>query len=174
MLFLADEIWITGTLLTTDECFTVIQEAERMNFRIAHQYEISERHNHEVFLEVPIIHQSLQQRLGDEIANLGSRYNHILLRKRLECYRYQQGEYIAPHSDAAVLIEEGIWSKFTLVVYLNDRFQGGKTVFPYHNIVASPPLGAAVLFNQSYLHEASPVEKGTKYVLRTGVALLNT
>lgn len=173
MLNLAKSIWVTDQILTRDECEKVIRVSEQSGFKVAHQYEISGRHNHEVFVELSDIHKILEEKLVKQVNKSKLDYKQILVRKRLEIYRYQSGDYIVAHSDAPVQIDGKIWSNFTLVLYLSDEFMGGKTIFPDLNVEIAPPIGSAILFDQSFLHEASTVENGTKYILRTGLALLN-
>ncbi|MBW4673643.1 MAG: 2OG-Fe(II) oxygenase [Desmonostoc geniculatum HA4340-LM1] len=79
--------------------------------------------------------------------------------------------FVAPHCDAPREISSNVWSNLALVVYLNDEFQGGETVFPQRGIKISPQLGKAVLFNHSILHEGAKVFKGLKYIIRTDIAL---
>lgn len=85
---------------------------------------------------------------------------------RLRIYRYEPGERHGVHWDTEVEAEGGI-SRITLVVYLNDDFQGGATDFPELELTISPRTGRALLFQHRVLHEATEVTQGTKYVLRT-------
>lgn len=42
----------------------------------------------------------------------------------------------------------------TLIVYLNDNYEGGHTVFPYKQITVKPAVGKALLFQYNYQHQA--------------------
>jgi hypothetical protein len=56
------------------------------------------------------------------------------------------------------------------MVYLNDGFVGGETVFfKPERICVRPETGLALVFYHPQLHEGSLIERGTKYVLRTDV-----
>src|SRR5882672_2485632 len=49
--------------------------------------------------------------------------------ERFRCYRYEPGQYFAPHSDGAFRRHHHERSELTLMVYLNDDFTGGVTDF---------------------------------------------
>lgn len=88
---------------------------------------------------------------------------------RLRLYRYGLSEMHGAHWDTVVEFEDGAQSLLTLVFYLNDDFQGGSTNFPELGQNIIPRRGSALLFQHRVLHEASRVERGEKFVLRTDV-----
>ena len=61
------------------------------------------------------------------------------------------------------------YRQFALSVNLNTGdYEGGELRFPEFNDVAyNPPAGGGIVFSASLLHEASPVTKGSRYVLLT-------
>jgi len=62
-----------------------------------------------------------------------------------------------------------------VMVYLNEKFEGGKTIFynkageVTHQV--TPKTGLAIVFFQTskYPHIGAEIESGTKYILRTDV-----
>ena len=76
--------------------------------------------------------------------------------------RYSPGHYYTPHTDTGIHRTDRY---FTVIAYLNDDFEGGKTSFPTLNYAVSPQGGKAVIFPSTYLHCAEPVISGEKYVL---------
>ena len=78
-------------------------------------------------------------------------------------------------------------SRLTFLVYLNDGFEGGETVFyvPHPSInncifaqPVQPQMGSVLCFPHgsavdSLVHEGSAVVKGVKYVIRTDVLYTN-
>jgi prolyl 4-hydroxylase len=167
----SEGIWITTSLLSLDECTSIIEAAEANRFNVAHMYEEFGRHNHETFLESSDAAERLMSRLDTDVSQESSiNFRVKAIGKSLECYRYDKGEFIAPHTDAAVEIQPNIWSEFTLVLYLNEDFEGGETAFPSLGLKIRPRRGEAVLFMQSLPHEGAIVIRGRKYILRTGVA----
>ncbi len=61
------------------------------------------------------------------------------------------------------------YRQFALSVNLNTGdYEGGALSFPEYNDVAyNPPAGAGIVFSASLLHEATPVVRGSRYVLLT-------
>ncbi len=61
------------------------------------------------------------------------------------------------------------YRQFALSVNLNTGdYEGGALRFPEFNDVAyNPPAGAGIVFSASLLHEASPIIRGSRYVLLT-------
>jgi len=89
--------------------------------------------------------------------------------ERFRCYRYEPGQRFAPHHDGAFVRSETEQSLLTLMVYLNDDFTGGATVFHDFDITVIPRTGMALLFQHRLLHEGAVVHSGIKYVLRSDV-----
>jgi predicted 2-oxoglutarate/Fe(II)-dependent dioxygenase YbiX len=61
------------------------------------------------------------------------------------------------------------YRQFALSVNLNTGdYEGGDLRFPeFNDVPYCPPAGAGIVFSASLLHEASPVTKGSRYVLLT-------
>jgi predicted 2-oxoglutarate/Fe(II)-dependent dioxygenase YbiX len=79
--------------------------------------------------------------------------------------RYAPGGHYIPHKDA----DEGELANryFTVLCYLNDSFEGGKTSFTSLNFTAVPFPGKTLVFPSRYLHCAEPVTRGEKFVFVT-------
>jgi prolyl 4-hydroxylase len=94
---------------------------------------------------------------------------------------YNPGERYAPHVDyipdtpenAEHLAQRGQRIR-TLLVYLNDDFEGGATEFPRLEVAYKPPRGAALLFdsvnpdgsvNPMTLHTGAPPTRGEKWLI---------
>ncbi len=89
---------------------------------------------------------------------------------RLRVYRYRPGQRHGAHWDTEVELAGGAAiSRMTLVLYLNDDFEGGQTRFSELDAVVTARTGRALLFQHRLLHEACAVTEGSKYVLRTDV-----
>lgn len=89
--------------------------------------------------------------------------------ERFRGYKYQRAERFAPHLDGSFVRNPDERSELTLMVYLNQGFAGGSTLFLDHEVEVVPRTGLALLFQHRVLHEGSPVLGGTKYVLRSDV-----
>ncbi|KAI0048548.1 hypothetical protein FA95DRAFT_1034289 [Auriscalpium vulgare] len=118
---------------------------------------------------------------------------------RFRIYRYRPGSIYRPHIDGAwpksalgtsptgtpTYIYDSdptLYSRYTLLIYLNDDFSGGCTTYFTPSTSGTgldawpvrPVAGAALVFPHgategSLLHEGSPVTDGAKYVIRTEV-----
>jgi prolyl 4-hydroxylase len=69
---------------------------------------------------------------------------------------------------------------YTLLIYLNDDFEGGETVFPKINKFVKPKKGKAVLFQSvdhrgviidEAFHGGNPVSAGQKWIANKWIRL---
>lgn len=92
------------------------------------------------------------------------------LNERFRGYRYKVGGRFAPHSDNPYERSDSEQSFYTVLLYLNDSFEGGNTTFIVEPEVSiKPKAGMALLFQHPLIHEGAIVTAGVKYVLRTDV-----
>lgn len=169
---LADGIWEIKNFLKIVECNSIVNKACLCGFQTAQQKKIG-RYNQETFIDDPEVSSKLLFLLKKCISEYSKITTVTSIGKVLECYRYEQGEYITAHHDKATELDHNIWSTHTLIIYLSDNVKGGETAFSKHNITVIPELGKAVLFEHSILHQANEVLEGIKYVLRFNVGLMN-
>jgi prolyl 4-hydroxylase len=87
----------------------------------------------------------------------------------LRVYRYEPGQHFGPHQDQSYFGPNGEKSLLTLMVYLNEGFEGGETEFPEQGQTIVPRTGTALLFQHMVLHAGNRVAQGTKLVLRSDV-----
>lgn len=126
------------------------------------------RNNRRVIFE----HQELADLLFDRVtANVPEQIHGSTLvgvNERFRCYEYNKGQYFAPHLDGFFERNPSERSYYTFMVYLNDGFEGGETVFLVEpEKVIKPSTGMALFFQHPIIHTGSEVISGTKYVLRT-------
>lgn len=95
-------------------------------------------------------------------------WNAVGLNERFRYYRYERGEYFRWHYDGAYVRSPDERSALTLMVYLNEDFEGGSTDFDGAKTVV-PRQGMALVFDHGLRHQGASVERGRKYVLRTDV-----
>ena len=91
------------------------------------------------------------------------------MKERLRIYRYEPGEMFGLHRDQKYRGPNGERSELALLLYLNEGFEGGHTVFPELREDIAPRTGTAVVFQNMTLHAGEPVTSGTRYVLRGDV-----
>jgi prolyl 4-hydroxylase len=71
------------------------------------------------------------------------------------------------HADGNFKRLNGERSMLTFMVYLNDDFVGGETVFIETTV--KPQRGMALIFHHGLLYEGTSVTSGRKYVLCSDV-----
>ena len=87
--------------------------------------------------------------------------------KDFKIYRYSDpSQYFGMHYDRQVTGPLKTTSFVTMLIYLNEDFEGGTTEFQDGYQVVPKTGKAAFLTQNNYLHEAREVTKGTKYVMR--------
>lgn len=119
----------------------------------------------------------LVQRIHDKISNfLGI---DISKGEHLQGQLYEEGQYFKPHQD---FFSGPAYDKHclasgnrthTLMIYLNDDFEGGGTDFPNLGITVQPEQGKAVAWQNmsdgeclnDAMHEGMPILKGKKYII---------
>lgn len=114
--------------------------------------------------EDPVIH-AINRRIG-KVSRTNSRNG-----EPLQVLRYRPGQQYKPHLDA--ISGEANQRIFTLLVYLNDAFEGGETVFTRIGLRFRGRVGDALLFcnalddgspDQNAVHEGAIVLSGEKLV----------
>ncbi|HLP12280.1 MAG TPA: 2OG-Fe(II) oxygenase [Flavobacteriales bacterium] len=91
----------------------------------------------------------------------------IGLNEMFRFYKYDPGQRFKRHRDGNYERNEHEVSFFTLMIYLNEDFDGGETKFD--SVIVKPKAGTALIFEHSLKHEGASIEKGSKYVLRTDI-----
>jgi predicted 2-oxoglutarate/Fe(II)-dependent dioxygenase YbiX len=79
----------------------------------------------------------------------------------LRLVRYDEGGYFKVHTDTSGDDRRRI----AVVIYLNDDFDGGATIFPLLGCRSVPRKGRGVVFPAEKLHRGDVVTGGSKYIL---------
>lgn len=89
---------------------------------------------------------------------------------------YHPGGHYHPHIDAEALFDDGSgqlrWAKsvdrdISLVIYLNDDYEGGEIVFPKQAVSVKPRKGMLIAFPSThhFLHGVNPVVQGHRFAI---------
>lgn len=195
-------IFAVHNILTADECAALVAAGEKFGFEhLEGEYPSDYRNNDRVLLHDPTLANGLWHRLrphfrqGDIVGIQPTGFGNdgvwlpTGLNECIKMVRYRAGGKFRPHFDGPYVPEEDWASVYTVVIYLNDDFEGGQTVFMAEQADAfridlapssmldkrvrarmQPRTGSVLLFNHDVLHEGTPVaEGGTKYMLRAEV-----
>ena len=173
-----DHVFSIAQFLTPAECSKLIALAESTGFVCAgvrtatgHKAMPAIRNNERALLEDRAWVGTLWSRLSSAALPWVDGEMPVGLPKDLRFYKYSNGQRFKMHKDGP-WSENGISSKLTFLIYLNDNFAGGATDF--RDFTISPATGAALLFIHDTWHEGASVTEGTKYVLRSDVLYART
>jgi hypothetical protein len=115
------------------------------------------------------IREHVPARMSAEIAGARVKMDVAGVNLPLRIYRYEPGQHFGLHQDQSYAGAASTRSLLTLMVYLNEGFQGGETDFPEQARTITPKTGTALLFQHKLLHAGKRVIDGIKYVLRSDV-----
>jgi hypothetical protein len=171
---IAEGIWTIQNVLAEAECQEYISLAEVSGFTSApittmggFEMRPDIRNNTRVILDDHDRARDLWRRVRDHIPPVLEGRQALGLNERFRFYRYDVGQYFAPHYDGFHRRIDGEQSLLTFMIYLNENFEGGETNFGV--IVVRPVTGMALLFEHPLLHQGVAVRAGRKYVLRSDV-----
>lgn len=126
------------------------------------------RNNTRVMFDDPALAALLYERVAAHVpAQLEGDWQLCGANERLRCYRYEPGQYFAPHFDGAFTRDPRERSLLTFMVYLNACEAGGHTGLLDLELEIAPKPGLALLFNHHLLHEGARVQRGIKYAVRS-------
>jgi len=198
---LIDYVAFVPNILSYEDCDTVIdwyndnidQEYRSKTGDSFERQEVSE-YRTSTTLAVPldskidnILSLSINKTLLAYIDTLNTQYklkddecwaNHLpekLQSEEFQINRYSETQEYKWHTDQGYnyIKKTGMFTRqFSIVVYLNDDFDGGETEFQFTSV--KPQKGACLIFpsNFMYSHCARPVKNGVKYSVASWLAPL--
>lgn len=168
---------IEDNFFTSEECKGFIILAENIGFEeakiqtkgVGEVMNKGVRDNDRVIYDNPQLAQQLWSIIKPLVPAEVEGYNAVGLNEKFRFYRYKDGQQFKVHPDGSFKRDEFEHSKITAIIYLNEDFTNGQTVFvnPYQEV--DPQTGRLLLFAHGQLHKGNEVPEGTKYVLRTDV-----
>ena len=169
-------------VFTAEECAAMIERAEAQGFVPAEvtigpgQSMLMEdyRRSGRVILDDPVLAQEIFDRVAPTLRRLRPKIKTRTpssLNPYLRFLRYVEGDYFAPHRDD--WREHGRERSYlTLMLYLNEDFEGGSTGFLSHTGDRTdfvPKTGSVLMFEHTIMHEGCTVMGGVKYCVRSDV-----
>lgn len=168
-------------VFSADECSAVIQIAEKAGFvrasfftdkdGVEHYSEI--RKSERCILDSKPFAAEVFRRLLPHLPAEVNGCKVVGVNERLRILKYGPGDEFKLHSDGSYTSPiDGSYSVLTILLYLNEGYEGGFTTFLDTNsayIELVPHVGMVTLQEQPLLHLVPPLKKGVKYVLRTEV-----
>jgi len=83
---------------------------------------------------------------------------------------YAAGSVMTSHSDFYSYVKDGedeVTPKFTIILYINDDYEGGEIHFPNENLTIKPDAGSVLIFPSNLLHEVKTVISGNRYMTQS-------
>lgn len=189
-------------VLTRDECKAIIAAGEAVEFLpdepVRDRGDTSVLAHNFYWIIDTAFHDKLWARVSPFIPSVIDGKKSRGLNRRFRVYRYVPGAEYRSHIDGAwppsgiskddrYIYDDSAADKkqsslFTFLLYLNDEFEGGETMFflpsPREGTLNAYPvrpiMGGVALFPHgetkgALLHEGTSVTKGAKYIIRTDV-----
>jgi prolyl 4-hydroxylase len=164
--------FLLENVLNSQECQRLIDLAESKNFEsapISSSYgpviDMDLRNNDRVMWNDDALTNSLWQKVEEFVPKKWQARPVVGFNERIRFYRYTTNQHFTWHYDGEYQRENGHCSFFSVLLYLNDEFEGGATEFEFG--LVKPKKGSMLVFRHTYYHQGAPVISGTKYVLRT-------
>jgi hypothetical protein len=163
--------------LTDTECEQLKAAASHQSFDTSHVYKDGDHVFDEGARKSRTTWLKHNHAISDKIASTVARLldaprSHL---EDLQVVQYPAGGYFRPHYDADLSQPDTQVAsrQATVLVYLNDDYEGGGTTFPLINHTVKPEKGKAVVFwtldvqhqiVPQALHGGDPVRSGTKWI----------
>jgi predicted 2-oxoglutarate/Fe(II)-dependent dioxygenase YbiX len=172
---LEDHIYVIDNFLSHEECDQMIAKSEKRGYKAAkvnlHGRQVlmtNVRNNLRVMYKDKAYAEELWNKVKSYVpTQIG--YNHAFgLNEMFRFYKYEIGHRFKMHRDGSYRRNETEASQYSFLIYLNDDFIGGETVFRSGTTIR-PKKGSALLFLHGLRHEGALLKSGIKYVLRTDI-----
>jgi prolyl 4-hydroxylase len=162
-------LWTVEQVYTPSECADLVTLIERSSPTLATNNPLY-RDQDRVIRDDPELATDLFRRLRPHLPERMGRLRLLGLNERLRFYRYRPGQRFEPHMDHWYRPNERQITLHTVLVYFNDDFKGGETVFQEQlERTIVPEAGMAAVFQHKLRHEGRAVLHGTKYAMRSDV-----
>lgn len=203
-------VWTIDNFLHEDECNQIIQKGENANFefleyRNLHRVLCFDRDNS----LIKVIQNRLEESdflltlnangwvkpIGFNTNGINWKRNGRRINECLRITKYENLNQFDWHRDSPYTNSELSRSNYTMIIYLNDDFKGGETMFKVssnkfvHNgltikeeqklmkdvleTTIKPKKGTLLIFPQCLMHKGNQVI-GTKYILRSDLVCVGT
>jgi predicted 2-oxoglutarate/Fe(II)-dependent dioxygenase YbiX len=183
---LAPDIFTVADLFTDSECRDFIDRGESLGFEAASvtttagpQMMTNVRNNDRAIYSAPEFAASIWERVRQYAPAVIDGCRATGLNERFRFYRYDPGQCFKRHKDGSEKNPAGDKSRLTLLLYLNDGYMGGETIFSdytfadgqkhVHEIKVAGRRRIGLFFPHERWHEGAAILSGRKYVLRTVV-----
>lgn len=183
---------LINSFLSPYECSSLIENIyyeeyiDTTFYKDEHQLDI-QRISHRLMKDVPEFASQIFERLSpflpqtfsvpieDEFLGPFSKGTWLLkeAHDRISFLKYDVGGKFSLHRDVIFMKNENLRSFYTVLIYLNENYEGGNTIIYNENrevlYEIVPKTGLAFVMPKRQMHEGCEVMHGTKHVLRVDV-----
>lgn len=175
-------------VISPEKCEALITRTELAGYEKAKinigggKQEVDEdyRNNDRCIIDDTELANDIFQRIQHVIPPVYKEKKLCCLNERLRFLRYDHGHYFKPHFDGTYITpDKSKRSYLTMMLYLNDDFEGGETRFlsyppgEHPSVNFHPCQGSILLFSHGIYHEGCDLIRGRKYAMRTDVMFYN-
>ena len=170
---------LINNVFSDEECSNLIIYSENVGYVQASSY-IDKYKKEHFFLEIRKslrcvidsidFSKILYKRIAHIIPNKYNDMEFSEINPRFRFLKYNNGDFFAKHTDEHYKNDKNEISLITVLIYLNDDYEGGNTNFLFddtNEISIMPKIGLICLMDQNILHEVPNITNGIKYVIRT-------
>ncbi|WP_212006169.1 2OG-Fe(II) oxygenase [Chitinophaga sp. HK235] len=170
------QIFTISNFLSVAECEELITRSEAMGYEEAtvdvgngvQRMIKGVRNNERVLYKDPAYATFMWERLKTFAPEGTDNRSACGLNELFRFYKYSPGQRFKMHKDGSFERNRFEASQYTFMIYLNEGYTGGSTVFKSGEEIL-PQTGMALVFYHPLLHEGTLLTEGTKYVLRTDI-----
>lgn len=162
-------VYLVKDVYTAAECRALIERIERERPRLTTDGTPrgTVRHNSRVVTFDNALAEDLYSRISSHLPAKLVEMSPVGANECIRFYRYGPGDFFKPHQDTDHMRNVDEKSLLSIVVYLNDEFEGGELIFHGRNEVVKPAPGLAAIFGHRLVHESAGIRSGTKYAFRS-------
>ena len=162
--------------LSPDECKDLITKSEAMGYEEAtvdvgngvQRMIKGVRNNERVLYKDNAYATFIWERLQDFAPEGTDDRSAVGVNELFRFYKYSPGQRFKMHKDGSFERNRFEASQYTFMIYLNEAYTGGETIFASGEIIR-PETGTALIFHHPLRHEGALLTAGVKYVLRTDI-----
>lgn len=169
-------IFTLKDFLSLQECQDLIAESEGMGYEEAtvdvgngvQRMIKGVRNNERVLYKDDAYATFIWERLKDFAPEGTDNRSAVGVNELFRFYKYSPGQRFKMHKDGSFERNRFEASQYTFMIYLNEAYTGGETIFASGEIIR-PETGTALIFHHPLRHEGALLTAGVKYVLRTDI-----
>jgi prolyl 4-hydroxylase len=172
----APGIFTLKDFLSLQECQDLIAKSETMGYEeatvdVGHGVQRmikGVRNNERVLYKDNAYATFIWERLKDFTPEGTDNRSAVGVNELFRFYKYSPGQRFKMHKDGSFERNSFEASQYTFMIYLNEAYTGGETIFASGEIIR-PETGTALIFHHPLRHEGALLTAGVKYVLRTDI-----